>query len=255
MRAASRVALAACLLGLIGCGSSGGGGGDDDAGPTTGDGAVTRDSTVTGPDASTRIVISGLAQTVQNTAAVPLAGATLEAYRRSGGVAVATATSAADGTYALTVDTGGAPFEGYLKGVSSGRLDSYLYFPRPLTADTPNATVLIMSQQTVGLLGLAGGFTQQAGKGLVGLAVVNAAGTPVAGATVTIMPAGTAKVSYLAGMVPSSTATSTDSSGGVLIANTETSDVTVDATMGATNFQAVTMPARAGAFTSTLLLP
>jgi hypothetical protein len=256
MRAASRVALAGCLLSLLGCGSGGGGGGgDDDGGQVASDAAVTRDGASPGPDASTRIVITGLAQTIQGTSAVNLAGASLEAYRKSGGAALATATSAADGNYTLNIDTAGVPFDGYIKGTSSGRLDSYLYFPRALPGNTPNATVLFMSQQTVGLLGLAGGFSQQASKGLLGVAVVTAAGTPVAGATFTIAPAGSAKVVYTANMVPSASATATDTGGAAVIANTDTGEVTVDAIMGATDFQAVTLNARAGAFTSTLLLP
>lgn len=234
--------LSSCLLLAAACGG-------DDGGSTTIDAPA-------GPDAQSSVMISGIAQTVSGTSTAPLAGAAIEAFNAAGGAAITSTTSAADGTYMLTLTTGGTPLDGYLKGTSSGRLDTYLYPPRPLAADRTGATLLIINQQTLGLLGTLGGVTQDPAKGFVGLRVQDAAGNAVAGATVTIMPVGTAEILYAgANMIPDQNATATSTSGFVFIANTNVGQVTVDATMGATAFFEHSLNARAGAITTTAIEP
>lgn len=245
MRSPAAPALALALS-LLACG------GGDDGGGGDGDGGI---DAAAGPDAPAMISVTGEAQTVSGTSTAPLAGATIEAFARAGGAALASTTSAADGTYTLTLATGGAAIDGYLKGTSAGRLDTYLYPPRPLAADQTGATMLIINQQTLDLLGTFGGVTQEAGKGFIGLIVSDAAAQPLAGATVTVSPAGTARVLYAASGLPNQNATATDASGTVYIANTSTGAVTVDATMGGTDFHAVTVEARPGVITTTLLQP
>ncbi len=240
----------ACLVLATACGAGGGDGDDDGDGGTTGG-----IDAASGPDAQTRVTVTGLAQSVQGTATAPLAGASIEAFPRAGGTALASATSAGDGAYALELETGGAPLDIYFRARSNGLLDTYLYPPRAVTADTADVTQLLVSQQTLSTLSTLGGVSYDASKGFVGLIVADAAGTPLAGATVSIAPLGAARVLYSAGGLPSGSATATDSSGTVFIANTNAGQVTVDAAMGGTAFQDVTMEARAGALTSTLLLP
>lgn len=226
----------------------GDGGGDVDAANTI----DAPGGTIDAPGASVRI--SGVAKTVNGISQENLPGATIVAFG-PGAVQLATTTSAADGTYSLALPTTGTPLDGYLRGTSPGKLDTYLYPPRPLTADRTGATMLIISQSTLNLLGTLSGTSQDPAKGFVGLVVQNAAGTAVQGATVTITPAGTARVLYAANGVPSSTATSTDASGTVFIANTNVGDVTVDAAMGATAFHEHTFNARAGVITTTVIEP
>lgn len=225
-------------------------GGDDGGGDS-----VDIDAPGSNIDAQSTVMISGIAQTVSGTSQAPLEGATIEAFRVSGGAALATTTSDADGIYSLSLETGGTPLDGYLKGTSAGRLDTYLYPPRPLSVDRTGATMLIVNQQTLDLLGTLGGVSQDAAKGFVGLIVQDGAGTSVAGATVTITPAGTARVIYAVDSLPNQNATATDASGTVYIANTNTGDVTVDAMMGSTNFHEHTLNARAGVITTTLIDP
>jgi hypothetical protein len=242
-RTVPSLALALSLLALIACGGDdGGGGGDVDAAPA-------------GPDAAAMVTISGVAQTVSGTSTVPLEGASIEAYNSSGGGVIGSTTSAADGTYAITLTTDGAPLDGYLKGTSAGRIDTYLYPPRPLAADRDGATMLIINQQTLGLLGTLGGVSQDAAKGFVGVLVLDANDTPVAGATVTISPMGTARVIYAVNSLPNQNATMTDASGTVFIANTDVGDVTIDATMGSVDFFAHAVNARAGVITTTAVQP
>lgn len=222
------------------------GGGDD------GDDGVDIDA----PPAPSTIMVSGVAETVNGTSTDPLEGATIEAFRSSGGAAINMTTSAADGTYTMTLETGGTAIDGYLKGTSAGRLDTYLYPPRPLAADQTGATMLIISQSTLNLLGTFGGADQDPTKGFIGLIVQDGVGTSLAGATVTINPMGTATILYASGGLPSSSATMTDDSGTVFIVNTNVGDITVDGVAaGAQPLHEHTVNARAGVITTTLLDP
>lgn len=223
------------------------GGGDDDGGDN---------SNVDAPPAPQTIMVSGVAETVDGTDTVPLEGATIEAFRESGGAALASTTSAADGTYSLTLETGGVAISGYLKGTSAGRLDTYLYPPRPLAADQADATMLIINQDTLDLLGIFAGVNQDPAKGFIGLIVQDGNGTATAGATVTISPMGTATILYADGGLPSQSATMTDDSGTVFIANTNVGEITVDGVApGAQPLHEHAVNARAGVITTTLLDP
>jgi len=239
------------LLGLVACGGGSdvegddaGGGGDDGGG-----------SVIDAPPQPVMVTVRGVTQTIQGTTTVTLPGATVELYARAGGAALATTTSGSDGTYALPVTLTTGALDMYLKATSAGRLDSYLYPPAALAADVSGVALLIINQQTLNGIGTAGGFTQQAGKGFIALAVADAAAQPLANATVTVTPAGTARAVYTRNGLPSSTATSTDASGAAFLANTNAGDVTVDATMGGAAFREVVVNARPGAFTMTLLQP
>lgn len=246
MRTSNSLRIPAVLVLGVGFGL-GACGGDDD-----GDDGNTD---VDAPPAAQMVTISGRAETVEGTAIEPLEGATIEAFRRDGGAALAMTTSAADGTYSITLETGGTALDGYLKGTSAGRLDTYLYPPRPLAEDRDGATMLIVTQQTLGLLGSLGGVSQDSAKGFIGLIVQDGNGTGVSGAVVTVSPAGTARVIYAANGLPNQNATMTDSSGTVFIANTNVGEITVDATAGAMQFHEHSVEARAGVITTTLIDP
>jgi hypothetical protein len=221
-------------------------GGDDDGG----DGPD-----IDAPPANQMVTVSGIAQTVMGTSQVPLEGATIEAYRRGNATALATTTSGADGTYSVTIETGGVGVDGYLKGTSATRLDTYLYPPRPLTEDRMDATMLIVNQQTLGLLGTLGGADQDPAKGFIGLIVQDGNGTGIAGAVVTIDPLGDATIIYAVNGLPNANAEMTDASGTVFIANTNVGEIEVDATAGSMQFHEHSVEARAGVITTTLLDP
>lgn len=238
-----RRALAICLT-VAQCVPIAACGGDDDGGNGTVDAPA-------GPDAQAMVTVSGVAQTVSGTNIVPLADATIEAFNSAGGGSLGSTTSGADGAYSITLETGGSPLNGYLRGTSAGRLDTYLYPPRPLAADRPGATMLIISQSTLDLLGLLVGTEQDPAKGFVGVIVIDANNTAVSGATVSITPAGSARVLYAVDGLPDADAVATDASGTVFVANTNVGEVSVDATMGATDFFAHAVNARAGVITTT----
>lgn len=225
---------------LVACG----GGGDD------GDGVD-----VDAPPAPSMLMVSGQAQTVMGTSTVGLMGATIEAYRVGDATPLATTTSGTDGDYSLTLTTDGTAINGYLKGTSATRLDTYLYPPKPLAADRMNATVLIVTQQTLNLLGTLGGTSQMASKGFIGVRIVDAAGTGVAGVTVSITPMGTARIIYAVNNLPNQNATMTDSSATVFIANTDVGEITVDAAGGGVDYYEHPVNARAGVITTTAMEP
>lgn len=225
---------------LVACG-----GGDD------GDGGGNIDA----PPAAQMLMVSGEAQTVMGTSTVGLEGATIEAYRNGSSTPLATTTSGADGAYSLTLTTDGTAIDGYLKGTSATRLDTYLYPPKPLTGDRMNATMLLVTSQTLGLLGTLGGVTQDPAKGFIGVRIVDASGEGVAGVTVTINPMGTARVIYAVNSLPNQNATMTDSSATVFIANTNVGEITVDASGGGVDYYEHPVNARAGVITTTAMEP
>lgn len=218
------------------------------------DGSVTTIDGPGGPDARPRLRIVGEAQTVQATELTGLAGATIEAFAADDGL-LATTSSATDGGFELTVATGGDALDVYLKGTSPGHLPGYFYLSRPLVADDLGARVFVFEQWVVDFLHSNVLVTQDPSKALVVVAVQTSVGTLVAGATVTVSPAGSARVFYNAGPTPSPTATITDASGIAYIVNAEAGTVTVDAAMGAIEFHEHAITARTGAVTVTVVEP
>jgi hypothetical protein len=150
------------------------------------------DASADAPPAPVMITISGTALERTATGNVPVSGATITGYRNDNDATpVATTTSGADGSYTLTVATGGLALDGYLKATKEGLKDTYLYPPAPLAANA-TAPVNMVSPTTYGLISLIAGGNQQAGNGLIAMVVVSGAtadSMPVEGATA---PDGTA---------------------------------------------------------------
>src|SRR2546427_5510084 len=121
------------------------------------------------------------------------------------------------GQYSVAILTGGTPVNGYLAISDSGHhIDTYAYPAVPLAADVTE-NVLMVSSLEFSFLAAAAGINPVAGDGFIGAVVRNCQGTPISGATVTSMPAGT--VRYNAGGAPSSSATAPAVDGGGYIAN------------------------------------
>jgi hypothetical protein len=223
-------------------------GGGDDGGD---DGAD-----VDAPPAAQMLTVTGQAQTVMGTSTVGLEGATIEAYRvGNDSTPLATTTSGANGDYSLMLTTDGTAINGYLKGTSATRLDTYLYPPKPLSGDRMNATVLLVTESTLGLLGTLGGVTQDDTKGFIGVRILDASGAGVPGVTVTINPMGTARIIYAVNNLPNQNATMTDSSATVFIANTNVGEIMVDASGGGVDYYEHPVNARAGVITTTAMEP
>jgi len=157
------------------------------------------------------------------------------------------------GQYSLAISTTGTPVNGYLAISDSGHhIGTYAYPAVPLAADVTE-NVLMVSSSEFSFLAAAAGINPVAGDGFIGLVVRNCQGTPIAGATVTSMPAGT--VRYNAGGAPSSSATATAADGVAYIANVLPGNVTVQATASGHTLRQHTVNARANAITLTEIQP
>ena len=157
------------------------------------------------------------------------------------------------GQYSLAISTGGTPVNGYLAISDSGHhIATYAYPAVPLAVDATE-NVLMVSSQEFSFLAAAAGITPVAGDGFIGVVVRNCQGTPVSGANVTSMPAGT--VRYNAGGGPSPTATSTAADGVAYIANVAAGNVTVQATASGHTLRQHVVNARADVITLTEIQP
>jgi len=206
---------------------------------------------VDAPNVPATINVSGTASEIGLGGREPVEGVVVEAYREGNPAVVAMATSAADGTYTIVVNTGGTPLDGYLLAKHSPHKNTYLYPPAPLIADTNAATVLLLTQQTFDAVEALTQVTQDTAKGWLGIMVVDAANMPIAGATVSSSPAGTVK--YNEGGAPSGDAMMTDTDGIAFIFNVGPGTVTVNAEKSGSTFRSHPVNARAGELTTTLI--
>ncbi len=249
------------VLVLAACGGSGGSGAPDaSAGP---DGAAVIDAAlaIDAPlpiDAPVvvpmTIVISGKATTQELSGTSPVAGLAVAAFRvGDDATPLATATTDAQGNYSLSVTANGASLDAYLRATKAGFVDLYLYPRAALDANFTGANLDMLTMANLGFLHTLAGGGQQAGKGLIGLTVTDAAGAPVAGATVSSTPA-SGNARYNSGGLPSSTATATDADGVAFLFNVPGA-VTVTATKAGMTFHAHLVNARADKFTTTTVAP
>lgn len=245
----------ASIVFLVACSSSGGGGGgggdNPDAAAPGVDAKVFLDAPANVP---AMLTLSGVTSERGLSGTSNTAGVTLTAYRTSDDMMLATATSDAQGKYTLHVTTGGAAVDAYLKASKSGYVDIYLYPAQPYFADDPDGAINMMTPSNKDLLNNFASGGQQAGKGMVGLAVFDAQGNPVSGATISGMPAGgTVRYNGSNGL-PSGTATTTSSDGVAFLFNAP-ENVTVTANKAGMAFHAHLIKARADKFTTTSIAP
>ena len=217
----------------------------------------TPDAPVTIDGPSSHVTVSGKTEEIKNLAAQGIGGTSVKAFTAAGDTMLASATSASDGTYSITIPTDGSPLDGYLLGHhdpsgSNTYLDTYLYPPHPLDADSTQGVILLLTQQTLDALTGIVNVTQDPSKGMIGLVVADASGNPIAGAKITTTPMGT--VIYDSGSLPSSSATMTDTDGRAYVFNVTAGPVTVHATGGMT-FRDVSLKARPGVVTTTAVEP
>ncbi len=197
------------------------------------------------------VTVSG--QILQNALSpTALGNAIIDAFRTGNPTALATDTSNTPGFYSLSISTGGAPVDGYLRVTHSGQVDTYAYPSRPLFVDLMT-NVLMPTSNELAFLGAAVGVTQATGNGFIGVVVKNCDGTALAGATVSTNPPGTVK--YNSGSTPSSTATSTSSDGVAYVFNVTAGNVTVMANASGNVLRQHVVNARANVVTLTEIQP
>ena len=242
---------------VVACSSNGmpGGGGsnaDVDASVNTPDAKVFLDAPANVP---AMVTLSGVTSERGLSGTSNTANVTLAVYRTNNDATpVAMATSDAQGKYSLSVATNGAPIDGYIKATKSGYVDIYLYPAQPWFANDTDGSINMMTPGNRDILNNFAGGNQMAGKGMIGMAVFDSAGNPVAGATVSSMPAsGSAKYNGSNG-IPSSSATMTSADGVAFLFNVP-ENVTVTATKAGMTFHAHAVKARPDKFTTTSVAP
>jgi hypothetical protein len=179
----------------------------------------------------------------------------ITAYNASDDSMIGMATSAADGTFAISVTTSNA-VDGYLKATyGTSYKTTYLYPPHPLTMDYANVPVYVLSTNNYGLVN---GFLlmngQTATNGWVAMLLQDGSGAPVAGGTVTSSPMGTVNYNGSNGQ-PSKAATATFTDGIAYDTNIATGTVTVSAMATGQTFMSHAIKVRADALTLTLVTP
>jgi hypothetical protein len=180
------------------------------------------------------LAVSGTAKTLNGLSTANAPGVTLGVYLTAGGGALATTTSASDGTFALSVATGGQPVAGYLKATKTGLLDYYLFPGTPLSANVNSAPVLVISSASLGTVETLASVTPATDPnavGFVGVVVHDCDSKPVAGATISVTQSGgdVGDKRYVVGSVPSTTATMTDTSGSAFVFNVPAGTTTISA--------------------------
>jgi hypothetical protein len=208
---------------------------DDDDGDTGGSGDVS-----SGP-----VSLTGKHLEQGSGGAKPLAGATITAYKTSDDTQVATATTAADGTFALDLVTDNC--DCYVKASKSGYADTYLY-PAAPWRKSRTIEIAQLTSTTFSLLNtFAGGSTS---KGLIIATLVNDSGDPVSGAKITSSPAsGSYKYSDGTGQPSGSSSTSED--GIAFFMSAPVGAVSISASKSGMTFKSHTVTARAGALLTT----
>ena len=138
--------------------------------------------------ASATITVSGTANEISGMAAAPAADVSLEARSVSADALLASAgPTLANGAFSLGPIPGVTPVDAYVKATKTGTRPTLVYPPQPLVANQGMVPVLMITDAQLGLLlQVLGGGSQDATKGLVGVAVLDCAGAQVMGATVAV---------------------------------------------------------------------
>lgn len=252
----ARMKALALIVFVVACSSSGEPGGgsnaDVDASVNTPDAKEFLDAPSNVP---AMLTLSGVTSERGLSGSSNTAGVSLAVFRTNNDATpLAMATSDAQGKYTLSVTTGGMAIDGYIKASKSGYVDIYLYPAQPWFANDTDGSINMMTPGNKDLLNNFAGGNQMAGKGMIGMAVFDSAGNPVAGATVSSMPAsGSAKYNGSNG-IPSSSATSTSADGVAFLFNVP-ENVTVTATKAGMTFRAHPVKARPDKFTTTSIAP
>ena len=204
------------------------------------------------PVVSQMIKVSGTASSEGASASAPLAGVVIEFHQAADDAMMATATSAADGTFSFELDTGGSVVDGYLKATKASFVDNYIYPTGPLQADMPHADANMIASSDFSGLGILTG--QDSANGFIAAIVMDSAGAGVAGAAISSTPAsGKYAYSDSNGYPTGTTATLAD--GRAFFINAPSGELTVKATKSGMTFKSHALKAHAGALTTTQLTP
>ena len=143
-----------------------------------------------GTTAPATIAISGTTDELTMSGATPLGGVAVTAHSTT--VLGATMSDMTTGAYTLNVATGGMALAGYLEGdkvsaTGTQYRTSFVYPPFPLTMDTMNIPLIMLSTTTFNTVaGIAGQTQNDTANGAFFVAVTDCANMPINGATLTV---------------------------------------------------------------------
>jgi hypothetical protein len=184
----------------------------------------------------------------------PLSGASVQVFRRSGGAVLASATSAGNGTYTLSVATGGDPLDTYVRASSGTLFKTELYAASVVVADTSGSDFILTDATTLGFLTGLVDVTQEASLGAVTVRVADCDNNPVAGATITGF--GGTRVFYAGDDGrPSADPTETGSQGLASGFNVPVGSLTINADVDGETLRANTIASRAGTIALAAIAP
>jgi len=228
-----------CFLGLLAiaaCSQDSGGDGDGD-----GDGDNTADA---GPDVDA-VASTSCFDTPKTTAPDPLEiegtvvtlfgsnpvdAATIEARQRTDDVVVVDQTTAGDGLFALSIDSGGAPWGGYFAITRTDMFTTYVYFSSSVSESFTGEEVPLADDGDIALMQTLLGLQIDTTQGMAVVQVFDCDGAPAAGARISFAPSG--DVIYTDDNTPDLDATETDASGGALGLNLGVGESTVTIEIG-----------------------
>jgi hypothetical protein len=146
------------------------------------------------------------------TSQATISNATMEARRDSNDSLLDLTTSQGDGSFSLSLVTGGVPLAAHLTVGLAGYPPTGYFFADPLANDLAGLAVrAVSSTNLVTLYGVAG-LSHTSGAGTPIVLVADCSGAPIEHATVGLSPVA-ARLDYLRGSLPSATASSTDATG------------------------------------------
>ena len=182
-----------------------------------------------------------------------LSGVSVQVFARSGGAALDSDTSAGDGSFSLSVATGGSPLPVYFLTRIASHWDTYTFPAQPLYADVPAVVLRNLSSSEINVSATVSGGAQMVGNGVILLTVRDCRQTTVTGATASTMPSLTPR--YLVAGVPSATAMATSADGTAAFFNAAPGNYVVDAGINGQSLREQTVTVYANALTVAVVMP
>lgn len=238
----------ASLLVVTACGGgSSNNGGGADAAP---DSRVWMDAP---PSVPAMITIGGTAGESTQTGSTPLAGVAISIFKvGDDNTPLGTATSDAQGKYAITIPTSGHVVDAYVHASKSGYVDNDSFPAAPFQADVTDANANMITTSNYGFLKLLGGGHD--GNAVVVVEVLDVASMSVAGATVASTPAAAAVKYSDSNGTPTATM-STAADGVAFLFDVTPGHVDVSAMKTGMTFKTHGLAAHADRFTTTVVTP
>ncbi|MBV8761596.1 MAG: hypothetical protein JO257_30150 [Deltaproteobacteria bacterium] len=182
----------------------------------------------------------------------PVTGATVVLRRRGNDAVIAQTTTAADGSFTMSVVSGGAPVDGYFTVAADGYRATRVDPGNPLSGGE-NALMLVASDAELARWYAAAGTTYSPGVGTLVTASVDCARHTLDGSTLTIAPS--AGVTYYDAPNKQWAAGLTASTNGFALVTGAATSVTATAAIGATSLPSHAIAVPANRLTSAVLTP